>query len=677
MVLPYSNTDYGEDQVGATNIQELTDVELTNLANGEVLKYNLTSDKWENFAPTYLDGTGISDNFLIKIVSGTTTQTSFIETSVLNTSTSLQTYIPSSSPLSVMGGSIETEFFDSTKRRMHLTTGGIATTNGITITSDGRVGIGVVNPEEDFEIDGNIQLDTGGVQRGRVIFYDKQNDHEHAEVDGLGEGTNGGALVFYTKVDGGSVTEKIRINNKGAIGIAGSNFGTTNQVLISNGSNSAVEWTDSVTFADATVTGTVVTPEVASTTSTIDVGSGVNRRIRIEDKSTTNFGEIEIKPIRTAAGISSNVEPINSYIQFFAQNGASDMTMFAEDLIQIRTNSNSYIRVTPTEATCTSPFTAPTLTASTKLVSPKLETSGELQLAPNGGTNYMAVSYGSNVLKFSPNWGGTSSMYFYNNGSVQTTTIQGRDFCHLIGDNAGITLQNNLITANQQITAPTLKATDSLIYGGDSQSSPPIGLHIKNTLETNTTDLMRLAPLNTGTARIDPEYNHIKFRTFNGIKDLLVRGENRLFLVGGSTAFNSAARITLQQVSGSARVDINGEVVTDSTITCTSLTQTSDARLKRNLAPISDALATIRKLLPQTYEKQGLLDAGFVAQEVETIPELKPYVSTPEDEAPKGLNYSALFTHAVAALQELDTIVQRQASTITALVARISALEGR
>jgi len=57
MVLPYSNTDYGEDQVGATNIQELTDVELTNLANGEVLKYNLTSDKWENFAPTYLDGT--------------------------------------------------------------------------------------------------------------------------------------------------------------------------------------------------------------------------------------------------------------------------------------------------------------------------------------------------------------------------------------------------------------------------------------------------------------------------------------------------------------------------------------------------------------------------------------------------------------------------------------------
>ena len=125
---------------------------------------------------------------------------------------------------------------------MHLTTSGIDYTNGITITSDGRVGIGVVEPEEDLELDGNIQLDTGGVQRGRVIFYDKQNDHEHAEVDGLGDGTNGGVLAFYTKVDDGSVTEKLRINNQGAIGIGGTNYGTAGDVIISNGSGSSVSW---------------------------------------------------------------------------------------------------------------------------------------------------------------------------------------------------------------------------------------------------------------------------------------------------------------------------------------------------------------------------------------------------------------------------------------------------
>ena len=48
MVLPYDNMDYGVDEVGARNITELHDVELTNLANGEVLQYNSTSKKWEN-----------------------------------------------------------------------------------------------------------------------------------------------------------------------------------------------------------------------------------------------------------------------------------------------------------------------------------------------------------------------------------------------------------------------------------------------------------------------------------------------------------------------------------------------------------------------------------------------------------------------------------------------------
>lgn len=625
MVLPYSNSDYGEDQVGATNIQELTDVELNNLANGELLKYNSTSDKWENSNEiSYSAGTGVTINGSNEISIGQS-----------------------------VGTSDSVTFEDATVTGTVVTSEVASTTSLIDIGSGTNRRIRI----EDKSSGSTSELEIRPIRTAAGVSSGVQDINSHIQFlaqSGTSDMTLFSQSNMYLFAD--SMVE-LKAN-------------TT--------SNSYIQVTPTETTCSKPFTApTVVTPEVASTTSIIDVGSGDNRRIRIEDKSSGNFSELEINPIRTAAGISSNVEPINSYIQFFAQNGASDMTLFSEDMIQIRTNSNSYIRVTPTEATSTSPFTAPTVTASTKLVSPKLETSGELQLAPNGGTNYMAVSYGSNVLKFSPNWGGTSSMYFYNNGSVHTTTIQGRDFCHLIGDNAGITLQNNLITANQQITAPTLKATDSLIYGGDSQSSPPIGLHIKNTLETNTTDLMRLAPLNTGTARIDPEYNHIKFRTFNGLKDLLVRGEDRLFLIGGSTAFNSAARITLQQVSGSARVDINGEVVTDSTITCTSLTQTSDARLKRNLAPISDALATIRKLLPQTYEKQGLLDAGFVAQEVETIPELKPYVSTPEDEAPKGLNYSALFTHAVAALQELDTIVQRQASTITALVARISALEGR
>lgn len=233
---PYDNEDYG-----AKNIEELGDVQITNLKNSDLLKYDGT--QFSNFSPTYLDGDGIEDNSIIKVVGGVTTQTNMVETSVLNTSTSLQTYIPLD-VFSVLAGTIETELYNTNKTRMHLTTNGISSTNGITVTSDGKVGIGVVDPQEDLELDGNIQLDTGGAQRGRVIFYDKQDDHEHAEIDGVGEGTNGGAFSIYTKVDNGSVTEKLRINNQGAIGIGGANYGSSGQVIVSNGSGSAVSWSD-------------------------------------------------------------------------------------------------------------------------------------------------------------------------------------------------------------------------------------------------------------------------------------------------------------------------------------------------------------------------------------------------------------------------------------------------
>jgi hypothetical protein len=146
-----------------------------------------------------------------------------------------------------------------------------------------RVGIGVSNPEEDLELDGNIQLDTGGVQRGRVIFYDKQNDHEHAEVDGLGSGTNGGTIALYTKVDGGSVTEKLRIDDKGAVGIGGANYGTSGQVLTSNGSGSSVSWTTPGISEYATFTYQPATEQIVTNTFT-----------RLEYNTTNTIGGSDI-----------------------------------------------------------------------------------------------------------------------------------------------------------------------------------------------------------------------------------------------------------------------------------------------------------------------------------------------------------------------------------------------
>lgn len=237
-LLRYNGSIFVNTKIALDN--DFTNVNFTSLTNGDLIKYD--GSNFINFSPTYLDGAGISDNFLIKVVSGATTQTTFKETSVASTSTSLQTFIPSGI-ISVLAGSIETEFFDTTKTRMHLTSNGINNAGGITITSDGRVGIHIVEPEEDLEIDGSIQIDSANVSR---LKFQKSGPSPHAEgeIDAETDGTNGGVLEFYTKVDGGSVTEKLRINNQGAIGIGGANYGTSGQVIVSNGSGSAVSWSD-------------------------------------------------------------------------------------------------------------------------------------------------------------------------------------------------------------------------------------------------------------------------------------------------------------------------------------------------------------------------------------------------------------------------------------------------
>jgi hypothetical protein len=185
--------------------------------------------------PTYLDGAGISDNYLIKVVGGATTQTTFRETSVEGTSTSLQTFIPDGI-LGFVAGTIETEFFDITnKTRMHLTSTGIANQNGITITSDGRVGIGVVEPNEVLQIDGTVRIEDNTTQT--LTFYDTQGgstkEHARIEVDDNGGGAD---MIFYTRPSGGNPpTEKLRINKNGIVTITGEitaqTFGPTYSVI--------------------------------------------------------------------------------------------------------------------------------------------------------------------------------------------------------------------------------------------------------------------------------------------------------------------------------------------------------------------------------------------------------------------------------------------------------------
>ena len=110
----------------------------------------------------------------------------------------------------------------------------------------------------------------------------------------------------------------------------------------------------------------------------------------------------------------------------------------------------------------------------------------------------------------------------------------------------------------------------------------------------------------------------------------------------------------------------------------------SDYRLKEDIQPMTGALAKVLQLKPVTYKwkSNGEDGEGFIAHELK---EVCPHaVSGEKDELdkngdikPQGIDASFLVATLTAAIQELKAINDTQAATITALTARIVALENR
>jgi hypothetical protein len=97
-----------------------------------------------------------------------------------------------------------------------------STTNSLIVKEDGTgqayVGINVLNPEEALDIEGNLELRGGSGK----IFFKHPSGLQKVELDGDQDGAgNGGKFIVKTKVDGGSMTEKLTIDNAGLATFSG------------------------------------------------------------------------------------------------------------------------------------------------------------------------------------------------------------------------------------------------------------------------------------------------------------------------------------------------------------------------------------------------------------------------------------------------------------------------
>ena len=309
-VLKYNNS-LGVYKNAYLNVTDLGDTNITTLANGNTLIYNNgvwsagniplsnftngtgisvtgTSPNFTitNTAPdetvTLNNGTGISvtGNYPTFTITNTYQETDPVFTAhVANGITSIligrwnsafgwgdhstQNYLNTSSP----AGSI-------TNGTGFLKNNGSGTwsydTNNYTYTNGTGVSINsnVISIGQSVATSGSpsftqMSLGNTGVNQGILNLQDFTNigTDTVAQIKGIKEGTNGGDLRLLTKVDGGSVTEKLRINNVGAIGIGGTDYGDEYNILQSKGSGNPPEWTNTLNvesiYAGNTTSNTV------------------------------------------------------------------------------------------------------------------------------------------------------------------------------------------------------------------------------------------------------------------------------------------------------------------------------------------------------------------------------------------------------------------------------------
>ena len=197
----------------------------------------------------------------------------------------------------------------------------------------------------------------------------------------------------------------------------------------------------------------------------------------------------------------------------------------------------------------------------------------------------------------------------------------------------------------------------------------------------------------------------IKFGTGSGINERMrIDSSGRVCIGVNSAAYSTACAMNVNvdtvSASGGAWVSKaaststafhlnfqNGNGGVGGISTSGSATQyvtSSDYRLKENIAPMTGALAKVALLKPVTYKWKvdGSNGEGFIAHE---LAEVKPDCVSGDKDAvdadgnPKyqGIDVSFLVATLTAAIQELKALTDTQASTITALTARITALEAK
>jgi len=118
----------------------------------------------------------------------------------------------------------------------------------------------------------------------------------------------------------------------------------------------------------------------------------------------------------------------------------------------------------------------------------------------------------------------------------------------------------------------------------------------------------------------------------------------------------SSGNVTTAKVS-STKLSFNPSsgLLTVTSLTATSLAESSSITLKENVIPITNALDSVLKLCGVTYDRKNgsaYGEAGLIAEDVNSI--LPNIVTKDENGNPSGINYTKLSAYLIEAVKTLS-----------------------
>ena len=277
---------------GAASLDALSDVTITNVQDADLLSYDVTSNQWINSAQGYLTSaeiynlggltwSNIDNNEIIRRVDATNAEGAgmkLTDTTLGFDYKKTLNFFNRVAPLNIIFGAIQYIFegvANSYTTHIAPKSGLIGTTYGLFLKASGlsnnvfvginksspskslevgttfnvndinnKVGINKLNPDEQLDINGKLRIEADTTQT--IRFFDTQGGggpDENGRIEVAQDGGGGEVKIYTLETGGGTPNERLSVNRRGALGLSGL-YGSSGQVLQSNGSGSAVSWTN-------------------------------------------------------------------------------------------------------------------------------------------------------------------------------------------------------------------------------------------------------------------------------------------------------------------------------------------------------------------------------------------------------------------------------------------------